>query len=60
MLACILIISDDEKLIICDFKAHVHMFQNKAYFIDLKFINDVTVGFRNKDLSIQRINTVHL
>ena len=58
--ACILTISDSEELIICDFRAHVHMFWNRTYFIDLKSTNNVTVDFRSEDLSIQRIDTVHL
>ena len=36
------------------------MFQNRAYFIDLKFTNDVTVDFKDEDLSIQRIDIVCL
>ena len=53
-------ITDSEELMICDSKAHIHVFQNKSYFLNMKPTSKSVIGLRDEDLSIQNIGTVHL
>ena len=58
--ACVPAVVDGEKLTICDSEAHVHMFWNKSYFLNMKSTSESVIGLRGEDLSIQGIGTVCL
>ena len=53
-------VAGSKELTICDSGAHVHMFQNKSYFLDMKPTNESVIGLRGEDLGIQGIGTVYL
>ena len=53
-------VAGSKELTICDSGAHVHMFQNKSYFLDMNQTSKSVIGPRDEDLSIQGIGTVHL
>ena len=54
-------IADDKKLTICDSGAHVHMFWNKSYFLNMKPTSESAIGSKGENLNIQGIiNTAHL
>ena len=53
-------VTDNEELTICDSEVHVHVFQNKSYFLNMNSTNKSVIDSKNEDLSIQGINTAHL
>ena len=53
-------VTGSEELMICDSGAHIHVFQNKSYFLDMKSISKSVIGPRGEDLSIQGIDTACL
>ena len=57
---CVSAIAGGEELMICDSGAHVHMFWNKSYFLDMNPTSKSVIDPRGEDLGIQGIGTVHL
>ena len=60
MLTYINIVTDDEKFIIYNSDAVVHIFRNKTYFTELKFMHHVTVEFDDKNLKCKEESIVCL
>ena len=50
--ACVSAVIDDEEFIICDSEAHVHVFWNKSYFLNMNPTSKSVIDSRDKDLSI--------
>ena len=53
-------VTGSEELTICDSEAHIHVFQNKSYFLDMKLTSKSAIDPKGEDLSIQGIGTAHL
>ena len=58
--ACMPAVAGSEELMICDSGAHVHVFWNKSYFLNINSTSKSVIGPRGEDLGIQGIGTVCL
>ena len=58
MFTYINIVIDDEKFIICDFSIVVHIFKNKTYFTELKFMHHVIIKFSSENLKCKKKNII--
>ena len=50
--ACMPAVAGSEKLTICDSEAHVHIFWNKSYFLNMNQTSKSAIGPRGEDLGI--------
>ena len=58
MLTYINTVTDSEKFIICDFNIIVHVFKNKTYFTELRFMHHVMIKSDSKNLECKEKNIV--
>ena len=57
---CVSTVTGSKELMICDSEAHVLVFWNKSYFLNMKPTSESVIGSKDEDLGIQGIGTVHL